>query len=86
MDNDDLRRRLEKLVALKEHPSTLPAIREEAARAEQRLRERAGYVNQFQRPEHSPRLEDYPDFERFLRDINRETAKIWPTIRPRGPW
>ena len=38
MNDDDLLRKLEKLVALKEHPSTLPAIRDEAARAEERLR------------------------------------------------
>lgn len=42
MDSDDLRRRLAKLAALRDHPSMLPAVRAEAARAYDRLRRLAG--------------------------------------------
>lgn len=91
MSDDDLRRRLEKLVALRDHPSTLPAIREEARRAEERIRRRypdepreVGLdfrVNHFQRLKqtHDPAWDNICDV------LNRETRKIWPKVKPAYP-
>jgi hypothetical protein len=88
MKDDDLQRRLAKLVALRDHPSTLPAIREEAKRAEERLR--AQVRDEEPGPGRYQRMfvkhnQQTVEFERFLRDLDRETAKVvfpWHLNKP----
>ena len=90
MRDEDLRRRLEKLITLKEHPSTLPAIREAAAKAEERVRAqmRESRPGQYRRSERG-RLPEATDIilEALLRDMDGWTAEVafpWHTHRPRG--
>jgi len=88
MNHDALIRRLQKLTALKEHPSTLPAIRDEAARAKERLSAHLNEgdvlqgLNRFQRIQHN----SDPMWDNICTVLNRETRKIWPGIRPKRPF
>ena len=89
MNNDDLRRRLEKLVALRDHPSTLPAIRDEAARAYDRLntKRQEPRPGRYYRGENlycgSP--DDDPMVRSMMREINRQMARMvfpWDIHKP----
>lgn len=72
MKDEDLCRRLEKLAALRDHPSTLPAVRESARRAHERLR---GFTptdtpGRFRRRE----WEEDPLMRHIMKELNRQTA------------
>lgn len=91
MNDDDLRRRLGKLVALRDHPSTLPAIREEAARAYDRLNAKRQEAPEFSYYRYRPGRpyqgtpDDDPVVRSMMREINRQMARMvfpWDIHKP----
>lgn len=69
MKDDDLRRRLEKLVALRDHPSTLPAIRDEAAKAYDRLNAKVQEAPEFSYYRYRPKRPKFKTSESWTDDM-----------------